>query len=162
MMEYSLLFISFLTHGITFIIIRQLKNKLDQPSQIQESLTKQQKEMEELLAVYLLEIREENEKLLKHIENNRTLTKTKEEVDTRHSQPTQQKPSAEADNSHPDKYQNYQPPVQPEQEEHVEQSLAAQVLALHAKGETTEAIAKKLNRGKTEVELLVKFQQKNK
>ncbi|MBM7540599.1 DUF6115 domain-containing protein [Amphibacillus cookii] len=161
MMEYGLLFISFLTHAITFIIIRQLKNKLDQPSQIQENLTKQQKEIEELLAVYLLEIREENEKLLEHIENNGALTKPKEVAGDRQSHQTQQQSGVEnVDNR--DKYQDYQPPVQPEQEEHVEQSLAAQVLALHAKGETIEAIAKKLNRGKTEVELLVKFQQKNK
>src|SRR5690625_998068 len=65
-----LLLISFILHVITFVFIRQLKVELDKSKQDKEHLDKQQKEIEELLAVYLLEIREENEKLLEAIDQN--------------------------------------------------------------------------------------------
>lgn len=46
-------------------------------------------------------------------------------------------------------------------QDHVEASLESQVLKLHDQGFSSEQIARKLDRGKTEVELIVKLYKKN-
>ncbi|GAA4059900.1 DUF6115 domain-containing protein [Amphibacillus indicireducens] len=151
-----LLLISFIIHAITLVVIRQLKAKVDQPSMTKQTLDQQQKEIEELLAVYLLEIREENDKLIQLINQQpkkEPVVKQPKSVDKSQEVPMPTKLETEA------KYQDYQPFVPDDQEPVVEQSFAAQVLSLAERGDTPEAIAKKLNRGKTEVELLIKFHQ---
>ncbi|WP_440895334.1 DUF6115 domain-containing protein [Amphibacillus sp. Q70] len=155
-MYYILLLISFLIHILTFVMIRQLKVKLDQPNENKKVLAQQQKQIEELLAVYLLEIREENEKLLDLINKGQQSASQK---DSKSEAPLTQNESEL--NATTEKYQDYQPIV-PDEEDIVEQSFAAQVLSLAEQGYTAETIAKKLNCGKTEVELLLKFQQKQK
>ncbi len=57
-------------------------------------------------------------------------------------------------------YEDYQPITDGIQKDTVEQSLTAQILHLSQKGMTSDEIAKKLDKGKTEIELLLKFQQK--
>lgn len=152
-----LLLISFIIHAITLVIIRQLKAKVDQPSLTRQTLDHQQKEIEELLAVYLLEIREENDKLIQLIDQQpkrEPVIKQTKSVEQSQEKPTSTNPQKEA------KYQDYQPFIPDDQAPVVEQSFAAQVLSLAERGDTPEAIAKKLNRGKTEVELLIQFHQK--
>lgn len=151
---YYLLLISFIIHALTFVTIRQLKVKLDQPNDSKEMMAEQQKQIEELLAVYLLEIREENEKLLDLIHQGHQTVPPKEQ---KRETPVVQ---ADPENLTTEKYQAYQPIIPDEEEDIIEQSFAAQVLSLAEQGETAEAIAKKLSCGKTEVELLLKFQQK--
>ncbi len=159
-----LLLISFIIHGITLVIIRQLKIKIDQPAVTKQTLDQQKKEIEELLAVYLLEIREENDKLLEAI-NHKTETKSKVNtgsIDRQVQKPilssTQQTTSTAKPET--EKYKDYQPLLPKDEEEPVETSFAAQVLALADRGYSAETIAKELNRGKTEVELLIKFHQR--
>ena len=154
-----LLLVSFIIHVITFVFIRQLKVELDKSKQDKEHLDKQQKEIEELLAVYLIEIREENEKLLEtlnqnnhHSKNTETEEKNVDEFLYEPEEKIEPKESVE-----PERYQDYQPIEPPDQEDTVEQSLAAQVLSLHEKGVQSEEIAKQLNRGKREVELFIRF-----
>jgi len=45
-------------------------------------------------------------------------------------------------------------------QDEVETSLEAQILQLHTNGETIDDIAKKLNCGKTEAEIIIKMHQK--
>ncbi|MBU5594986.1 hypothetical protein KQI76_07390 [Amphibacillus sp. MSJ-3] len=149
-----LILISFLIHVITLVMIKQLKEKLNQPREDKEVLAQQQKQIEDLLAVYLLEIREENEKLIDII--NRSHQETSSHLETE-DRPIE----AELDLT-ADKYQDYQPIVPDDREDIIEQSFVAQVLSLYEKGDTPEVIAKKLNRGKTEIELLIKFHQSKK
>jgi len=154
-----LLLISFILHVITFVFIRQLKVELDKSKQDKEHLDKQQKEIEELLAVYLLEIREENEKLLEAIDQNNqrpknTITEEKKADDILSKPEKKLEPKESIE---PERYQDYQPIEPNVQEDTVEQSLAAQVLSLHEKGVQPEAIAQQLNRGKREVELFIRF-----
>lgn len=153
-MEYLLL-ISFIIHAITFVIIRQLKIKIDRPSEDNARFEQQQKEIEELLAVYLLEIREENEKLVDLIDQSDRLTSTPITETKKNDAPLESEPNKAAE-----KYSSYQPIEPDDQADTVEPSFAAQVLSLHAQGTTPEAIARQLNRGKTEVELLIKFHHK--
>lgn len=154
-----LLLISFIIHGITLVIIRQFKIKLDQPAITKQTLDQQQKEIEELLAVYLLEIREENDKMIKLIDQQ---AKQKPQPNAKQEKVVSQTPRNPVIKSSKQevKYQEYQPFMPAEEETVVEQSFAAQVLSLFERGDSIETIAKKLNRGKTEVELLIKFHQK--
>lgn len=154
-----LLLISFIIHAVTLVIIRQLKVKLDQPSITKQTLDQQQKEIEELLAVYLLEIREENEKLIQLIDQQAKREPQEKPLEAINVEQPPRKPIMEA-RLQEDKYQDYQPFMPKEEEPVVEPSFAARVLSLAERGDSIETIAKKLNRGKTEVELLIKFHQK--
>ncbi|GGM21625.1 swarming motility protein SwrB [Paraliobacillus quinghaiensis] len=166
-MLYFLLLISFLLHAVTFIIIKVLKDRIAQPDDIQTQMSQQQKEMEELLAVYLLEIREENEKFLDTLKRNPNVTEKKEDLitdavattsreKTKNVSPIDSSPSLKTNES-----KSYQPPIENDQQDIVERSLSAQVLSLHNQGESIESIARKLDCGKTEIELMIKFHQKN-
>lgn len=154
-----LLLISFIIHVVTLVIIRQLKVKLDQPSITKQTLDQQQKEIEELLAVYLLEIREENDKMIQLIDQQAKHESQEKIKEATIVEQPPRKPIMEA-RQQEDKYQDYQPFMPKEEETVVEPSFAAQVLSLAERGDSIETIAKKLNRGKTEVELLIKFHQK--
>lgn len=167
-MLYLLIFISFIVHIVTFIYIKTVNNRVLSAEALTKKQTEQKKEIEELLAVYLLEIREENENLVETL-NNRTNT-TQEKKDKSgvgqmvesndENNHTSTRSSAE-DYSTVNQTTSYQPPEIEEGEETFEPSLQAQVLSLYKNGDNIETIARKLNCGKTEVELLVKFQQKN-
>ncbi|MCZ0702590.1 hypothetical protein J2T56_000557 [Natronobacillus azotifigens] len=159
-MEYFLLLISFIIHIITLVIIRQLKVKLAEPAVIRDEINQEKKEIEELLAVYLLEIREENEKVISALDDSRySREPDKQKADeVQDNNVTSQNP---VNDLKQEEYKSYQPPMENEQPDVMEQSFAAQVLSLYNKGETIETIARKMDKGKTEIELIVKFQQKN-
>lgn len=159
-MEYFLLLISFIIHIITLVIIRQLKVKLAEPAVIRDEINQEKKEIEELLAVYLLEIREENEKVISALDDSKySREPDKQKADEiQNNNVTSQNPVNDLEQ---EEYKSYQPPMENEQPDVMEQSFAAQVLSLYNKGETIETIARKMDKGKTEIELIVKFQQKN-
>ncbi|MGP4040271.1 DUF6115 domain-containing protein [Gracilibacillus sp. D59] len=156
-MLYILLLLSFIIHIVTFVIIRQLKVKQEALVTIEDNVNQQVKNIEDTLAVYLVEIKEENEKFVKQVEdfsgNNFENNSTSQE------QKEVKQPVTELNTSK--KTKDYQPITNVEQvEDVVEQSSTAYVLHLHNKGYTVNEIAKKLDKGKTEIELLLKFQQK--
>ncbi|SDB88936.1 hypothetical protein SAMN05421734_102195 [Pelagirhabdus alkalitolerans] len=171
-MIYILLFISFIIHAVTFIIIKQLIVKLDKPDQVRDQLSEQKKEIEELLAVYLVEMREENDRFIELVNDkvpdqqtyeNDTVRQTKHESNENKTAETKINPAPYVDNnkqkaSDENLKNDYKPPEINEQDTY-EQSFAGEVLSLYSQGYTTDEIAQQLNRGKTEVELLVKFQQ---
>lgn len=145
-MIYLLLLISFIIHLLTFVVIKQLKEHLARPDQIMSELTEKQKEIEDLLAVYLLEMREENirlESLLNQDEEGQ-VPMNEEKLMLR-----------EKENN----YQAFRPIVSTDKKDIVEQSTEGKVLSLYENGESVESIARKLNRGKTEIELYLKFSQ---
>ncbi|GAA5415132.1 hypothetical protein Pryu01_00156 [Paraliobacillus ryukyuensis] len=175
-MIYLLLFISFIIHIITFIYIKTVRNGTITAEEMSQQQEEQRKEIQELLAVYLVEIREENEKLIEVLEDKPN-QKTKHPLYTQNK--TEEKPSASQDTNREDSSSflskddsqksanqksatnDYQPPSIEQVEDTFVPSLSAQVLSLYSKGESIESIARKLDCGKTEVELMVKFQQKN-
>jgi len=146
-MTSFLLLLSFLIHLLLIIIIYHLHEK------IKKSKLEQSEQLEEMLASFMDEIREENMKLEQklreekvrrnvtyhrpttssttNIESNVAFQKNKDALSLRHS------PSQEEDK--------------------VETSLESKVLQLQGEGKTVEEIAKQLNRGKTEVDLLLKL-----
>ncbi|UOQ47849.1 hypothetical protein MUN88_17610 [Gracilibacillus caseinilyticus] len=149
-MQYLILF-SFIIHIITFIIIRHLKNRIDNMHAVEERVDAQVKSIEDTLALYLVEIKEENEQFIQDIMN------------TQHSS-TKNKPknSPSTDSEYNTKQsENYIPISATDQvEDVVEHSLAASILHLRQQGLAVNQIAKQLNKGQTEVELILKFQQK--
>ncbi|WP_182199183.1 DUF6115 domain-containing protein [Paraliobacillus salinarum] len=167
-MLYLLIFISFIVHIVIFIYIKTLNNRVLSAEALAKKQKEQKKEIEELLAVYLLEIREENETLVETL-NNSTNTIQKKKDKSEVSQTVESNDgnnhtstrSSSEDYSTVNQTASYQPPEIEEGEETFEPSLQAQVLSLYNNGDNIESIARKLNCGKTEVELLVKFQQKN-
>ncbi|WP_112180869.1 DUF6115 domain-containing protein [Paraliobacillus zengyii] len=167
-MVYFLLLISFLLHVFTFITIKVLKDRIMEPDDVIEKQAQQQKEMEELLAVYLLEIREENEKIVSMFEKQKSSSKKNNVSSPPKINNEQEKKYEKAvqinetvTSNEPEPITEYQPPIGDDFQDTVEQSLSAQVLSLYNQGESIESIARKLDSGKTEIELMIKFHKKN-
>lgn len=164
-----LLIFSIILHFFTFywlvILIQRIKKVEDsQPESLKE-------EIEESLTAYLLDMKDENEQLLKHL---KPLLETKVEaennVQKRENRVAVQEPmpSSVIENKD-DKGMNnakegreedeallFEPPKMIE-EETFEPSLTGQAISLYQQGYNVTEIAKKLNRGKGEIELLIKF-----
>ncbi|GAA0298582.1 hypothetical protein GGQ92_000232 [Gracilibacillus halotolerans] len=174
-MIYLLLTISFLIHFLLFRIIIQLKNKVDA---YENGTGNNQVNVEEKLSLFLQEMKQENEAFIKRVEK----IKTREDVKTPQKQEKSsdnQKAEIDLDKAEtqPSSLPNVRSHVKQEQtsskpafksllEESIsseevafESSKEAKILHLYSQGETTDEIAKKLDMGKTEVELIVKIQQ---
>ncbi|WP_163579897.1 DUF6115 domain-containing protein [Gracilibacillus saliphilus] len=155
-MLYILLLFSFIIHIVTFIIIRQLKLKQDTLAGVEDNVNQQVKNIEDTLAVYLVELKEENEKFVQQVEKFNS-----NNSDNNNQKQHEVRKSVKEVNTPKQSTKEYQPISHVEQvEDVVERSTTASVLHLHEKGYTVDEIAKELDKGKTEVELLLKFQQK--
>lgn len=156
-----LLGISFFIHLITLLSIIVVWKRF-QATDYQE-VDKVKKEMEDILLAYTTEMKEENDAFLKDLQ--RLNQKSSKTVRTTTVQPiyeesnTEVTPSVEEDHMGMDEPVNgYAPPVD-ETKEDYGPSLLSQVLSLKEQGYSLEDIAKKVNKGKGEVELLIKFYQ---
>ncbi|WP_227935834.1 DUF6115 domain-containing protein [Alkalihalobacillus deserti] len=176
-MTTLLVTISLLLHGVTFLWIMTLLQK-QQPNQATD-IEKTKNEIEDLLISYTAEMKEENELLLKQIEQSKTRNKLSnqqaplendlvgglEDKSKRQERShTKNKPRVKLE--HEVKVErktdggplDYQPPFIEQEEEFVyEQSETAKVIALSKQGLSINEIAKKLSLGKGEVELMLKF-----
>ncbi|HHY74651.1 MAG TPA: coupling factor for flagellin transcription and translation [Bacillus bacterium] len=179
-----LLVISFILHLLAFFWIILLSMRLKRSNEIETRQKEIQNEIEDLFQSYLLEMKEENEKLLNMIEKS-----AKTSMDNKESGKNDEQSNHFSNETRPletyeppvnlrskmtqQVYQNinlnkpkisssveeateYVPPV-PSGDEEFEESSASQVIRLHEQGRNPTEIAKKLNMGKTEVELLLKF-----
>lgn len=160
-MIYFLLLISFLIHLVTFIIIKQWKKKVDAVEETELRMKEQSRSLEDTLALYLVEIKEENAALIERLEEaEQSSSRSKKPVVKNTEQPTEQE-MEQAEESNETPTAAFQPITEVEQvEDKLEQSLTAQALHLKDKGYTIEEIARELNKGKTEIELLLKFNNK--
>ncbi|RAK23397.1 hypothetical protein B0I26_101358 [Anoxybacillus vitaminiphilus] len=168
-MSTLLLVISFIFHLISFFFIILLLLKFSKVKEMETKQAKMIKDMEEAIAAYLLEFKEENEKFI------HTLTKTLNRIELKNEKTDQEEKEEEA----------VLPPYLPNIEQikdqvdisttHITygkldsskeieankemQSIMQQALQLHRQGKTIEEIARILEKGKTEIELLLKFRQ---
>ncbi|WP_042223748.1 DUF6115 domain-containing protein [Oceanobacillus manasiensis] len=142
-MESFLLIISFLLHIVTLTILFQLFKQKSQPKH--DSHTE---DMVALLETYLQEVKEENDRLQETIQRNEANSSSiiKDEVIT---------------SSQPDQEDTLYTPPSPVEEDYVEASLQSRILQLHHSGKSNTEIAKQLDCGKTEVELMIKLHAKN-
>ncbi|UOE92815.1 coupling factor for flagellin transcription and translation [Alkalihalobacillus sp. LMS39] len=159
-MTAYLLTISFIVHLFTILWIITLIQKLNaKESPIDSEKVKQ--EIEDLLIAYTTEMKEENEKLAQQL--RAVSTRQAEMVTPSYNQNIykEQTPTRVVPTTPKARYEGYTPPVieEEKQEEIYEQSDTAKVLALAKQGWKAEEIAKKLQLGKVEVELMLKFNQ---
>lgn len=142
-----LLTISFILHLLAFFWIFLLSLRLKRANEIEKRQVEIQKEIEDLFQSYLMEMKEENEKLLNYIDKpTKSPIMAREKV----TQQIYQTPKGKT------KTKEYTPPV-PTTQERFEPTLNSKVVLLHEQGFKTEEIAQKLNKGKTEIELILKF-----
>lgn len=170
--------ISFLIIGliiaqlIIFYLIILLNNKVAKFKDLEVRQNQLMQEMDDAIGVYLIEMREENDRLLRELTTvKNAMPEIKQEanpfVDIKREQlsesvlkeqvPIEKKafvPKNVAANVYKqqklEKHEASVPkqePLTPEQ----------QILALHKSGQSIEEIAKRTQKGKTEIELLIKF-----
>lgn len=153
-----LLFISFLLHAFSFYWIFHLKQR-----------TKETSEIEGMLAAYTEEMKEENDKLIRQMKTfGENLSQTNEATSFPNAQkdenvenssehewalPVETEPTENVDSA---VSETDTAPVE-EDEEKSEKSLEAQALSLAEEGLKQDEIAKKLGRGKGEIELLLRL-----
>lgn len=157
-MQTLLILFSLLLHGVAFLIIRYQSVKMSQVQKKAELLRNQSNEMEELLSTYLYEIKEENNRFLAMMKQDQPLPAIKSVKPTNSVLYAYKKGASEwngkinSSSSHP---------IKEKVEKASENSLFVQVLDLYNSGVSAESIAKKLNIGKTEVALMLKFHHKD-
>ncbi|SDJ71900.1 DUF6115 domain-containing protein [Sediminibacillus albus] len=165
MLTFLVLF-SLILHLLSFIVIRFLFQKIQNQTDAAPQTTESAKQTEELLSAYLHEFREENNRLINEILQEKNPASPEQ---TNNNQPalTEKNNNGRLNKAYgnppaqPEAETPYMPPLSDEQEDIVEESAAAKVYSLYDRGYSIEEIAKKLNLGKTEVELMVKFHRKN-
>ncbi|KGX88419.1 hypothetical protein [Pontibacillus litoralis] len=167
-MTLFLITVSFLLHGVTLFIIVMLAKRVSKANELELQQQQVAKEIEDTFTAYLLEIKEENERLLNRIEENgyndyRVNASTGPKEHGVHQTVPENEyasNSAKEDSSTHLKQQHYTPP-QAKEEEIYTPSLQSSIYQLHLQGLTNEEIAKQLDCGKTEVELTLKINGKN-
>ncbi|QDP40202.1 hypothetical protein [Radiobacillus deserti] len=164
-----LVMMSLFLHVLSFIAIRLLLNKVNKLSQTESNYNQRVSEMEDLFATYLEEIKLENEKLEQAMNQTRIHEQTRPSSIISEIEPASIKKQAVKDESpkkghiknipaiEPEKRKEYAPPTELPVEDTVEQSLQSKVYQLHDQGFSVEEIAKQLDCGKTEVDLMLKF-----
>lgn len=131
-----------LLHIVAFWLIFTLKNKLEQIKITNPN------DIIQLLEHYLAEIKEENKQLRDELDNN--ISSIEENKDTIH----QDLNKRERNQAIEDKE------LAIEKDDLMETSMEAKILHLHHQKFSPAEIARKLNCGKTEVELIIKFHDK--
>jgi hypothetical protein len=154
-MTSFLFIISFLLHIVSIVAIYALYKQLTLSNSSRDN-SGDQGEIMELMETYLEEIKQENRNLQQQITNRTNVSsgiKPREKVNLDQVVKNPVKESEE----------DYQVPIQEDiVQDDLEVSLQSRILKLHREGKTIEEIARELNCGKTEVELILKFQEKNK
>lgn len=199
-MTTFLLLFCFVLIAIAFLLIIVLYQKFSTIKELEKKQSTIIHEMEQMITIYLMEMKEENEAFLKKLlQDEKDPDRLKDSGDSKLSPPSFEK---EFDNKKPfeivekslstQEFEDLLPKYDDEnpldmniqnkaytysttskqdgikedikstlkvKDDLYVQSLSAQVLLLQKKGDTIEQIAKKLGKGKTEIELLLKFRQ---
>lgn len=169
-----LVFISLLLHLVSFFVIVILYQRIENQKPLDKEKTV--KEIEDLLLSYTAEMKENNEKLAKRIselpvaERNQVFkNEAAEDARPEGTSPAQINKEAEGKRTPdsvretgsemPEKYSRYTPPVpgMEKEEESLKPSSTSKVLSLSKQGYSKDEIAKQLEMGAGEVELLLKF-----
>ncbi|MBB6175768.1 MULTISPECIES: DUF6115 domain-containing protein [Anoxybacillus] len=147
-MTTFLWFVSFVLHGISLFLIILLSLKWMKIKETEREQAELIREMETMMTTYLMQFKEENERFVKQItsstirQHSRSLRKEQMSPPVEHVVDRIELSS-----------------TAPKEEQSLE-SLVSEALKLQQQGKTIDEIAKTLKRGKTEMELLLKFHQK--
>lgn len=174
-----LLIISFLLHGVTAIALIILSLRVSKAKELELKQERVAREIEESFTAYLIEIKEENERLTNMLEKNGHTVDVKDNStgffgedkpkaepirNDKESNQASEQPSLQPQET-PGQYNKeniYEPPsLSLEEQDSYEPSLQSKILQMFNEGYSTEQIAKQLDCGKTEVDLMLKFHQRN-
>lgn len=157
----------YIIQGIILILIFFLYQKIQSISQYEKDFEKRVNEVEDLLSSFLLEIKDENEKFLKTvalIEEKEKEAKVNHTLNDNEVRLKEQQISDQQNNEKSNHSQKLQSDFQLDSisvNDRVDRpSIQAQVMHLYDQGYSINEIAKKFNKGNTEIELIVKFNQK--
>lgn len=175
-----LLVISFLLHFVTLITIVVLSMRVSKTKELELKQEKVARQVEETFTTYLLEIKEENERLMNILEKNGQ-TEVPEKGESKEDLVYKPKPQDFSEslldhqigtNTSPEIRDTIEKKVEEEpskddksdyhKEESYQPSLQSSVFQLYDQGYSTEQIAKQLDCGKTEVDLMLKIHPKMK
>lgn len=146
-----LLAVSFILHFIAFFFMIILYQKINQKEEVVQQIVNEKKEIEDLLIAYIEEMKAENQEL-KEWMNQSIVPHTFEKDQSFKKQMTETNPSSKEENE-------CMLPID-EIEDIYDFSPAMQAISLANQGLSIEEIAKKMNKGQGEVELLLKFHKK--
>ncbi|MFZ3587894.1 hypothetical protein ACOI1C_01210 [Bacillus sp. DJP31] len=175
--------ISFILHGVSFLIIILFYIRLEQTKDIERNQTSNLKDMEDLLSAYITEIKDENEAFFEktkleakahvsHSTSSKNLDETVNPV-TKQSRinrveeqltdldlatllPTYENPD-ELKKINTDTVVLKRGSSSDKDNSEEQMSLGQQARLLYNNGLSVEEVAKKLKKGKTEIELFLKF-----
>lgn len=153
-MESLLLTVSFFIHMILLFGIYYLYKEI----QTLKNENADANDIAELFESYLLEIKVENERL----ENESFSQPTKIKKDTISNSPKNEELLKENESIMVDTDLNDYAPVSPVARDELETTLQAKILQLSSQGYSSDNIAEKLDCGKTEVALILKFHKNRK
>jgi hypothetical protein len=174
MTEFLLLF-SLILHGVTFLIMIYFYKRFSQYQDV-DNMKRTVREVEDLFEAYLMELKDENKKFLNIVTKyGNTVIEQNKVVETEEKLKDEkfEEDPVEPNNSNSSKVENDAPVIQNQEENQYEPesieledsveepSVQSTVLLLYQQGQSIEEIAKKLNKGKTEVELIIKFHAKS-
>jgi hypothetical protein len=168
-----LLFISFLLTIVSLLAIVILYSRQNHFLNMEKEQKKMIMELEEIISTYLIEMKEENEEFIRtfnHHAKSQTHIPDKTEDENVNSSPLQTNPKWSGTGyKQASKAYQQTPTLQMEAVETKSEvkptvktnkdPLIQQVLSLKKEGKDIEEIAQTLGKGKTEIELLLKFRQ---
>jgi len=156
-MSGVLLTFLFILQFVSFFLIALLFTRLSNAKEIEKQHEEFMKEMDDAVSAYLFEIKDENNRLIEELAiTNETNHFIKKEEKT----PIDEipfSPRSTVSKSAVAKLYQQASPVKETVESESELSPQNQVLALSNAGKSIEEIAKQLGKGKTEIELMLKF-----
>ncbi|PFA67857.1 hypothetical protein CN378_10090 [Bacillus sp. AFS015802] len=167
-----LLFISFLLNIISLLSVVILYSRQNRFLNMEKDQKKILAEMEDVISTYLVEMKEQNDEFIRSFKTqdykSKQVARPTEEND-QHDSPQYTKTTKWTGTGYKRASQAYQQmhedktvltdrgvemPVEPDQD-----PLIQQVISMKKKGMSIEEIAKSVGKGKTEIELLLKFRQ---
>ncbi|MCL9969499.1 hypothetical protein MX569_02715 [Anoxybacillus kestanbolensis] len=151
-MTTFLWFASFVLHGISLFLIILLSLKWVKIKETEREQAELIREMETMMTTYLMQFKEENERFVKQITSSAVRQKKRETPPSLR----EEQPSLPID----DVVARIELSTTTPKGEQSLDSLVSEALKLQQQGKTIDEIAKILKRGKTEMELLLKFHQK--
>ncbi|MGG1245815.1 DUF6115 domain-containing protein [Bacillus spizizenii] len=159
-MSTLLWLLSFTLHGVLLYAVIILYTRLAAVKETEKQQKKILEETENTLAAFLLELKEENEKLIENTGSPSSHTEEEtENSDLRHpKKDSEQDASQEEEN--PLKGLITEVERQEESVNSIAQSFEDRVIELYEQGYSASQIAQKLKSGKTEIELFLKFRSK--
>jgi hypothetical protein len=175
-MTTFLLIISFLLNIISLLAIVILYTRQNRFIDLEKKQGKMIQDMEETISTYLIEMKEENEAFMNNLNENKLVQKNKKQSESKEKSPS---PKYEEVDSQANKRLNaskaykkpaaineksegetdWEPLLACEQEITQENTLVNRVISLQRDGLSIEEIAKRLGKGPTEIELMLKFNQ---